>query len=325
MMRRGLGLVSAAAFCAVAAACNGTTGDQLVTFSAFAQGAQGAGQPFVVNGFTIQLTAARMYMGALYFDESPPSTSFDQPVCISPGVYAAQVPGPVQVDLLSTTPQEFSVFGNGTADLAESWQIWLTNGDVNEANLGTHMVDLQGTATRGNETFSFGAIVTINNNRLPPISNPATPGANPICKQRIIQIGGINVLFFQGGTLNVTVDPRAWFNENIDFSTLPMVTDNNCLQADALLPLTAADFALPAESPASTSCGGSSQPCCTGDAGAASGTCTGALTCNDGVCGPTYCIPNTNFATGAGALQGQELFDGISTGGSAAYAVTYSQ
>jgi hypothetical protein len=322
---RRLALLGAAAICTVAASCNGTTGDQLVTFSAFAQGASGAGQPFVVNGFTIQLTAARMFLGALYFDESPPSTSFDQPVCLATGVYAAQVPGPVQVDLLSPQPQEFAVFGNGTADLALSWQIWLTNGDVNGANLGTHMVDLQGTATRGGQTYSFGAIVTINDNRLPPVSNPATPGSNPICKQRIIQIGGIDIQFFQGGTLNVTVDPRAWFNENLDFSTLPLVTDDNCLSGDPLLALTASDYALPAETPSgSTTCGGSTQPCCSDDAGVPD-TCEGSLACSDGVCGPMYCIPNTNFATGKGSTQGQNLFNGILTGGAAAYSVTYSQ
>jgi hypothetical protein len=324
---RKLAFLVAALACAVAAAsCNGTTGDNLLTFSAFAQGAAGAGDSFVVNGFTIKLTSAKMRLGALYFDESPPSTGFDTPVCIAPGVYAAQVPGPVEVDLLSNQPQEFAVYGNGTADTAVSWQIWLTDGNVNQANFA-HMVDLQGTATRDGQTYSFGAIVTINDNRLPQTSNAAQPGANPICKFRIIQIGGVNIEFFQGGVLTVTVDPRAWFNENIDFSTLPPVTSDTCLDADQLVPITTADYAMTPEAPASGACGGSSQPCCTDDAGVplTTGACAGALTCNQSVCGPTYCIPDTNFATGAGALQGQELFNGIYTGGSAAYSVTYSQ
>jgi hypothetical protein len=327
---RPLALLGVAAICASAAACYGTTGDALVTFSAYAQGTPVAAQPFVVNGFTIQLTAAHMYIGALYFDESPPSTSFDQPVCIATGVYAAQVPGPVPVpvDLLSAKPEEFSVYGNGSADVAVSWQIWLTNGDINEANLGTHMVDLEGTATRGGQAYSFGAIVTVNNNRLSPVTNPATPGENPICKERIIQLAPIDIRFSNGGTLTVTIDPRGWFNENIDFSTLPQVTDENCLQGDPLLPVNPSDYALALEtSSGDAGCGSSAQPCCTDDAGTplATGGCDGALTCNDGVCGPMYCIPNTNFAMGAGALQGQELFNGILTGGPAAYSVTYSQ
>ena len=36
-----------------------------------------------------------------------------------------------------------------------------------------------------------------------------------------------------------------------------------------------------------------------------------------------YCIPDTNFAAGLGASQGQTLFSGILTGGAAAYHVDY--
>ena len=170
-----------------------------------------------------------MRIGALYFDESPPGTGSDGPVCIANGVYAAQVPGPVEVDLLSTAPQPFIVYGSGTADVAHSWQIWLTDGDVNAVN-ETHMVDLQGVATAADGTqTSFGAVVTINDNRLPTASDPSQPGQSPICKERIVQIGGIDVPFFQGGTLVVTVDPRAWFNLGIDFAQLPLVTDD-CVQ-----------------------------------------------------------------------------------------------
>jgi hypothetical protein len=325
---RPLAVLGAAVICAAGASCNGTTGDNLVTFSAYARGAPDAGEPFTVDGFTIQLTSAKMYIGALYFDESPPSTSFDQPVCIATGVYAAQVPGPVQLDLLSSEPQEFEVYGSGSADLAVSWQIWLTNGDVNEANIGTPMVSLEGTATREGQTYSFGAIVTINDNRLPPVTNPATPGENPICKERIIQLAPIDIQFSSGGTVTVTVDPRGWFNENIDFSTLPQVTDEDCLAGDSLLALNPSDYAFAPETPSGDAgCGGSAQACCADDAGIplATGACEGALTCNDGVCGPTYCIPNTNFAMGTGAPQGRQLFNGILTGGPSAYSVTYSQ
>ena len=98
----------------------GTTGDELITFPAFAAGASGAGDPFTVNGYTIQLTFAQMYIGGLYLNEAPAGPSFDSPECISTGIYAAQVPGTVQLDLLSTTPQPFSVMGSGTADLAQS-------------------------------------------------------------------------------------------------------------------------------------------------------------------------------------------------------------
>jgi hypothetical protein len=232
-MRRALALVRMVLLGVMAgvalASCNGTTGDRLVTFSAFASGAPGASRSFQVGDFSVQLMAARMRIGALYFDEAPPGTGFDGPVCIASGIYAAQVPGPVEVDLLSSQPVEFSVYANGSADTALSWQIWLTDGDVNEVNFA-HMVDLEGVATASDgQKFSFGAVVTINDNRLPPVSDPSQPGQSPICKQRIIQIGGIALQFFQGGALFVTVDPRAWFNLGIDFSQLSPVTAPSCL------------------------------------------------------------------------------------------------
>jgi hypothetical protein len=308
--------------CVAVASCNGTTGDQLISFSAYGSGVAGASQPFSAGGYTIQLTSAKMRLGALYFDEAPPGTGFDGPECIASGVYAAQVPGPLEVDLLSTQPQEFAVYGNGTADTAQSWQIWMTDGDVNEVNFA-HMVDLEGVATASDGTqTSFGAVVTINDNRLPAVSDPADPGQSPICKQRIIQIGGQALTFFQGGSLLVTVDPRGWFNLGIDFSSLPPVADDACLSGDPQSPMNPADFALAPETPppASQTCGGSGQPCC-----ASGAACLGALSCTTGVCGPTVCIPNTSFGTGAGAAAGVSLFTGVQTGGPAAYSVSYGQ
>jgi len=75
-----------------------------------------------------------MYIGAVYVDEAPLATGAESPICTNPGVYAAQVPAGVEVDLLSTTPQAFAVQGNGTADLGLSWELWLTQGDVNAAD-----------------------------------------------------------------------------------------------------------------------------------------------------------------------------------------------
>ena len=279
-MKRASALAPLAALAGILAACNGTTGDALVTFPAYASGAAGAGEPFVVNGFSVQLTSASMRIGAVYIDQSPLASGAEGPTCIDPGVYAAQVPGGVEVDLLSPAPQEFSVLGNGTADLGLSWQLWLTDGDINETNVA-HMVDLQGVATRLSDgsTYSFGAIVTINANRQIPTSDPSQPGLNPICKQRIIQIGGIAVTPAPNEALYVTVDPRTWFNLGIDFSTLPLATSATCQGVDP-----DPDF------------------------------------------GPAhYCIPDTNFALGLGASQGQLLFSGIRAGGSSAYSIAFAK
>lgn len=312
-------LIAGAAFIA----CNGTTGDELITFKAYAAGAKGASSPFTLNGFSVQLTSATMHIGAVYVDEAPLATGAESPICITPGIYAAQVPAYDNVDLLNEQPQEFSILGNGSADVGLSWQIWLTDGDINETNT-TPMVTLQGTATRlsDQQQFPFGAVVTINNNRLPPASDPlAQPGASPICKQRIVLVGGIDVQFFQGGSLLVTIDPRPWFSllNEIDFSTLPLVgappPNDVCLSADTAVPLDPSAYGPPACVPESSA-----------------GTCPSGSQIDIEDCTnpgspceiPVRCIPNTNFATGPGAQEGKLLFQEIQAGGSAAYSLAYS-
>jgi hypothetical protein len=280
---------STAAFLTVAlgfaiASCNGTTGNQLITFSAYARGAPGASAPFDSGGYSIQLTKAKMLLGAVYVDQAPIGNQAGGPVCIAPDLFAAQVPGPVEADLLSDQPQPFTVYGQGTLDTGLSWQIWLTDGDLNEVNR-SHVVDLQGVATRKSDglAVSFAAIVTINHNRLVTTVDPAQPGANPICKKRIIDIGGIDTTFFDGGTMTVTVDPRQWFQIALDFASLPAVTDDNCLLGDTDVPV---------------------------DPGQDFGSAT-------------VCIPNTNYASGAGALAGSELFTSILGGSPATYSLSF--
>ncbi len=50
-----------------------------------------------------------MHIGAVYLDEAPQPTGAESPSCVATGIYAAQVPGGVDVDLLAATPQEFIV------------------------------------------------------------------------------------------------------------------------------------------------------------------------------------------------------------------------
>ena len=124
---------------------------------------------------------------------------------------------------------------------------------------------------------------SVNNNRLVTTVDPAQPGANPICKKRIILIGGIDTTFFDGGTLTVTVDPRQWLQIALDFASLPSVTDVNCLLGDPSVPVDPSrDF-------------GSAR----------------------------VCIPNTNYASGAGALAGSEFFTSILGGNSATYSLRF--
>ncbi len=111
--------------------------------------------------------------------------------------------------------------------------------------------------------------------------------------------------FFQGGTLHVTIDPRVWFNNPIDFANGLDTSDSNDCQLDANADATYEN----------------------GKACAADGSCEDGFTCNsdDGNCIAKYCIPDTSFGLGQGAAAGQELFSSIQGGGSAAYAVSYSK
>jgi hypothetical protein len=284
-------IVSTAALLGLATAvdaCNGTTGDLLVTFPAYAAGAQGAGEAFTVNGYTIQLTYAHMYIGAVYVNEAPAGSggTFNTPACISQGVYCAQVPGGLDVDLLSTERQAFPVQGNGSADLGLSWELYLTQGDVNNPDNSGFGVpdtaDLIGTAKRESDgqVFSWAATVTINaSNRGQPAQDPGQPGLDPICKQRIIELGDISLTLAPGDSLLLTIDPRGWFKLPIDFSALPLATSPQCM-------------------PTQSSMYGGAQ----------------------------YCIPDSSNLSGAiqGSQQGITLFQGIFTGGSAAYTLAYS-
>jgi hypothetical protein len=282
------------------ASCNGTTGDKLITFNAYATGVRGAGEPFTVTGcpvspcppdeiYTVQLTFAQMYVGAVYVNEAPAGSggTFNTPSCVDPGTYCGQVPGGVEIDLLDTALQPFSVQGDGTADLGLSWELYLTGGDVNSDDNNSadgvpNTVDLVGTATRESDgqVFWWAATINVNqSNRGMASQDPGQPGMNPICKQRILELGGIDLQLFQGGQMVLTVDPRGWFNRPIDFSTLPPAASSQCqIDPDSLYEQA------------------------------------------------QYCIPDSSNLSGAmlGAQQGVNLYSGLFTGGSAGFTLTYS-
>ncbi len=274
---------------ALAVACTGSTGDALITFPAYAAGASGAASPFSANGYTVQLTYAHMWIGAIYVNEAPAQTgsTFDTPACIATGIYCAQVPNGLEVDLLDTTPQPFPGQGNGSADLGQSWQLYLVQGDVNAPdNTGfgvPNTADLQGTATNPStgQVVRWAATVTINaSNRGKPVQEAGQPGLNPICLERIINFSGINIPFAPGGQLLLTIDPRTWFTLPIDFSSLPAVDSPQC-------------------SLDQTSIYGSAD----------------------------VCIPDSSDLGGAmaGSQDGANLFTSLSTSGTAGFNLTYSE
>ena len=64
----------------------------------------------------------------------------------------------------------------------------------------------------------------ISSNRAVPPRNPALPGSNPLCRQRIVSPIAFDTQLVNGGTVSLFVDPRAWF-WSVDFAALNKVSD----------------------------------------------------------------------------------------------------
>jgi hypothetical protein len=209
--------------CALGAGCSDTTGSALITFAATAAGppdATGGPLVFASNaGSQITLERARLHVGAVYLNQTVPLSGASAEPCIAPGTYVGEVFGPLDVDLLSATPQPFPTTGEGTQTEAHTAEVWLTGGDVNALADPTVILDVAGTAVQAGASYPFAAAITIGQNRAPRVTNPAMPGASPICHQRIVSPILIDLTPTQGGTLALQIDPRAMFRA-VDFSTL---------------------------------------------------------------------------------------------------------
>ena len=212
----------------LATSCSGTTGSALVTFSATASGPSDAtsGPITFTNslGAQVTLTRATLHIGALYLNQSVPASGAAAEPCVSPGIYVGQVFGPIDVDLLSPAPQPLPTQGEGTQTEAKTAEVWLTGGDVNATEDPTVILDVEGTAVQGAQNYPFTAAVTIGSNRKQAVTNPAMPGANPICHQRIVTPILVDLTPTSGGTLALQIDPRPMFNA-IDFTALTKVSD----------------------------------------------------------------------------------------------------
>lgn len=226
--------VIAAGFIATSASCVGTTGGSLVTFPAAAAGIPGADASGALEftsdeGWDVVLTKATLHVGAVYLDQSQPVSGSQGTTCILPGTYVGQVTptltarAGLDVNLLSATPQRFSVEGRGTTfPEALVGQLWLTGGDVNTVVDATPILVLLGTATKAGVSLSFSATITIGSNRSTTDPEGAA-GGDPICKERIVSVPAAIDVETSGGLL-VTIDPRQLFL-NVDFAQLSMGPD----------------------------------------------------------------------------------------------------
>lgn len=204
--------------------CSDTTGGARVNFAAAAAGpAAATGGPLVFMndlGYAVTLTRARLHVGAMYLNQTVPTSGSQATGCILPGIYVAQVSSSVDVDALSPALQPFPAPGEGISSPALAGELWLTGGDVNTVDDATVILDAAGTATMPGVSYPFEAQITISRNRLIPTTDPAYPGANPICKQRIVSLIPVNLTPQDSGTLVLRIDPRGWFRST-DFSSLP--------------------------------------------------------------------------------------------------------
>lgn len=208
--------------------CNEETGSGLVSFSAFAAGPKRArdGEPYAFDtqaGYHVELTRAQLTIGALYLNRARPTLGAQDTACVLPGQYVAEVTSGVVIDALSPELTEFPVLGRGTADRALTGEVWLTGGRIDAETDPTPILEVAGNATRADRSFGFHGVITISSNRAISSSDPATPGANPLCKQRIVTPIAIDITPSNRGHLELRVTPELWF-DRVDLALLSNAT-----------------------------------------------------------------------------------------------------
>ncbi len=205
-------------------ACVGTTGGELVSFTATASGPSdvtGHKLDFVSGrGFHVVLTSATLHVGAIYLNQSQPVSGAQATNCILPGTYVAEETTGRDIDLLDSTAQVFPDYGDGTRTHARVAEIWLKGpGSINDPNDSTPILQLAGTVDVNGQTRAFIGTLTIGQNRLATVSDPSQPSAHPICKERIVSPILVDLTPTQNGTLALSIDPRPLLS-NVDFSQL---------------------------------------------------------------------------------------------------------
>jgi hypothetical protein len=207
---------------ALSSACSGTTGGDVFSFRAVARGPatteDGRHELDTGSGFHVTLDRARVRLGALYLNRTVPTSVSADTTCTLAGGYVAEVTTGVVLDALTGAPTELPAPGLALAERALTGEIWLASGDVNDPSDSEPVLDLSGRAEKDGVLYPFEALLTIGQNRDVPAPG-ATPGAKPICKERIVAPIPVDLLPRPGGRLLVEVDPARMLDA-VDFSTL---------------------------------------------------------------------------------------------------------
>jgi hypothetical protein len=114
----------------ISSACIPTTGGQLVSFSLQASGPAdvNAGQPYRFQtpaGYAVTLSEARLFVGAVYFNQSNPAGYSQETACVLPGIYTGQVLAPLEVNALDSSAQAFGIQGTGSDTPTLGAELWL--------------------------------------------------------------------------------------------------------------------------------------------------------------------------------------------------------
>lgn len=212
--------------------CTGTTGYKLVTFYVAARGPADAGPGYTFTndrGYQIALSRAVIHIGAMYLDESVPTSGTAEGTCTLPGTYVGEVLGGRDIDMLNPGIQPFPVTGEGSTIPAAVGQVWLSGPDVTASgqtapqSILPDVLDIAGTATKDGTSIPFAGAISIEPGRGMP--NRVLPGSNPICEPRIVGKIIVHITLSQGGTLILHLDPKVLFT-NVDFSTLPKISSD---------------------------------------------------------------------------------------------------
>jgi hypothetical protein len=206
----------------VLSGCVGTTGGDLIELRAYAAGPSDASSSLRFQnslGYSVELTEARLLVGAIFLNQSRPTSVAADTSCTLSGIYVAEVLGGREVDLLSAEPQPFPNQGVGTTERALTGEVWLTQGDVNQTSNNSVVLRVSGSAARDGQSFPFEGRLSIGQNRAVPVSDESLPGQHPICKQRIVSPISLDLKPSGAHDLLLRVDPRGMFG-NVDFATL---------------------------------------------------------------------------------------------------------
>ena len=215
---------SLAPLLAALSGCVGSTGGEEFVFDAYASGAPGgtgASYSFTQHrlGYTVHLTRAELQLGGVYLNRAvPTSVSTTSTKCTLPGIYSAEVPAELSVNLLSGELQPFPLPGRATSDPTHSAELWLNQGDVNDPGQAPVILAVEGIAEKDGSLYPFSGELTIAANRVrrAPTENP---GLYPICKERIVGPFAVSLVPRRGGHLVLGIDPEALF-AGVDFALL---------------------------------------------------------------------------------------------------------